>query len=45
MRERTTFVISKDGKIVTTLSSADDKIKPADHVTKSLEAVSAMQKR
>jgi thioredoxin-dependent peroxiredoxin len=29
--ERTTFVISQDGKIVATLSSADDKIAPADH--------------
>lgn len=37
--ERTTFVIAPDSKIVAVLSSADDKIAPADHVTKSLEAV------
>ncbi len=37
--ERTTFVITKDEKIFATLSSADDKISPADHVDKSLAAV------
>ena len=37
--ERTTFVIAPDRKIVAVFSSADDKISPADHVTKSLEAV------
>ena len=37
--ERTTFVIAPDSKIVAVFSSADDKISPADHVTKSLEAV------
>jgi peroxiredoxin Q/BCP len=37
--ERTTFVITPDGKIVATLSSADDKISPAEHVEKSLAAV------
>lgn len=37
--ERTTFVIGKDHKIVATLSSADDKIAPAQHVQKSLEIV------
>jgi len=37
--ERTTFVIAPNGKIVSTLSSADDKISPADHVTKSLAVV------
>ncbi|MGE0582068.1 MAG: peroxiredoxin [Steroidobacteraceae bacterium] len=41
--ERTTFVIAPDGKIVATLSSADDKISPRDHVTKSLEALAAMK--
>lgn len=41
--ERTTFVIAPDGKIVATLSSADDKITPIDHVTKSLAAVTAMR--
>jgi peroxiredoxin Q/BCP len=37
--ERTTFVVAQDGSIVATFSSADDKIGPADHVTKSLAAV------
>jgi thioredoxin-dependent peroxiredoxin len=37
--ERTTFVIGKDHKIVATLSSADDKISPAQHVQKALEIV------
>jgi peroxiredoxin Q/BCP len=37
--ERTTFVIGKDHKIVATLSSAEDKIKPAEHVQRALEIV------
>ena len=37
--ERTTFVIAPNRKIMAVFSSADDKISPADHVTKSLEAV------
>jgi peroxiredoxin Q/BCP len=37
--ERTTFVIGKDHKVVATLSSADDKITPAQHVQKALEIV------
>ena len=37
--ERTTFVVAPDSKIVAVYSSEDDKISPADHVTKSLEAV------
>ena len=37
--ERTTFVVAQDGSIVATFSSADDKISPADHVTKSLATV------
>ena len=37
--ERTTFVIGKDHKIVATLSSAEDKITPAQHVQKALEIV------
>jgi peroxiredoxin len=40
--ERTTFVVTPDGKIAATLSSADDKISPADHVTKSLAVVKAL---
>jgi peroxiredoxin len=41
--ERTTFVISRGGKIVATLSSADDKIGPTDHVSKSLAVVTEMK--
>jgi peroxiredoxin Q/BCP len=37
--ERVTFVISKDHTIVATLSSADDKLSPDQHVTKALEIV------
>ena len=40
--ERTTFVIGQDAKIVATLSSADDKIGPDEHVGKSLAAVQAL---
>src|SRR5882672_121672 len=40
--ERTTFVISPDWKVVATLSSADDKITPQDHVNKSLAVVTEM---
>ena len=41
--ERTTFVIAPSGKIVATLSSANDKLSPADHVSKSLAAVTEMK--
>ena len=41
--ERTTFVIGPDSKIVATLSSAADKISPADHVTRSLAAVTELR--
>ena len=37
--ERTTFVIKQDHTIAATFSSADDKITPAQHAEKSLEAV------
>ncbi len=37
--ERTTFIVNTDGKITAVFSSADDKVSPADHVTKSLAAV------
>jgi len=37
--ERTTFVVTPDGKIDATFSTSDDKISPADHVQKSLAAV------
>lgn len=42
--ERTTFVITPDSKIVATLSSADDKISPSDHVDKSLEVLKSLKK-
>jgi thioredoxin-dependent peroxiredoxin len=37
--ERTTFVVTRDRQIAATLSSADDKISPAEHVEKSLAVV------
>jgi peroxiredoxin len=37
--ERVTFVIGKDHKVVATLSSADDKLSPDQHVVKALEIV------
>jgi len=37
--ERTTFIVTPDGKISDVLSTNDDKISPADHVAKSLAAV------
>jgi peroxiredoxin len=37
--ERVTFVIGKDHKIIATLSSADDKLSPDQHVKKALEIV------
>jgi peroxiredoxin Q/BCP len=40
--ERTTFVVTPDGKIAASLSTSDDKISPADHVHKSLEAVQGL---
>ena len=43
--ERTTFVIGRDHKIVATLSSADDKISPAQHVQKALEVVQGLQSK
>ncbi len=43
--ERTTFVIGKNHKIVATLSSADDKIKPAEHVQKALEIVQKLNSK
>lgn len=41
--ERTTFVISRDGKIVATLSSQADHLHPQDHVKKSLAIVQQLQ--
>jgi peroxiredoxin Q/BCP len=37
--ERTTFIVTQDGKIAATFSTADDKVSPAEHVQKSLAAV------
>jgi thioredoxin-dependent peroxiredoxin len=34
--ERTTFVVTRDGRIAAVLSTADDKVSPAEHVAKSL---------
>jgi peroxiredoxin Q/BCP len=39
--ERVTYVIGKDGKILATLSSKDDKLSPDQHVDKSLSIVTA----
>ncbi len=39
---RTTFVIGKDGKIVSVFSSETDKISPTEHVDKSLAIVKAL---
>jgi thioredoxin-dependent peroxiredoxin len=37
--ERTTFVVTPDSRIAATLSTADDKISPAQHVEQSLDVV------
>lgn len=44
LTERTTLVITPDYKVIATLSSADDKINPADHVDKSLAIVQGLKK-
>jgi len=41
--ERTTFVVTPDGKVAGTFSSSDDKISPAEHVQKSLDAVQQLR--
>jgi peroxiredoxin len=41
--ERTTFIVTPDGTIAATLSSADDKITPAQHVERSLAAVQELK--
>jgi peroxiredoxin len=43
--ERTTFVVTPDGKVAGTFSTTDDKIAPADHVQKSLAAVEQLAGR
>jgi peroxiredoxin len=42
--ERVTFVVGKDGKVLSTMSSADDKLSPVDHVDKSLALVRSLKK-
>ena len=42
--ERVTYVIGKDHKVIATLSSADDKISPDQHVEKALEIVQKLGK-
>jgi peroxiredoxin Q/BCP len=42
--ERVTFVIGKDHKVIATLSSADDKLSPDQHVEKALEIVQKLAK-
>jgi peroxiredoxin len=37
--ERVTFVVGQDHKVIATLSSADDKLSPDQHVEKALEIV------
>jgi len=41
--ERVTFVVGKDGRIVSVMSSKDDGIKPDEHVYKSLAMVEKMK--
>jgi peroxiredoxin Q/BCP len=43
--ERTTFVVTPDGKVAATFSTSDDKLSPADHVQKSLAAVQQLTAR
>jgi peroxiredoxin Q/BCP len=42
--ERETFVIGKDGKIIATFSSTEDKLSPDMHVSKALEIVQGLSK-
>ena len=41
--ERTTFVVTPDNKVAAVMSSADDKINPAQHVEKALEVVNELK--
>lgn len=43
--ERTTFVIGRDHKVIATLSSADDKLTPDQHVTKALDIVQKLSSK
>jgi thioredoxin-dependent peroxiredoxin len=42
--ERVTFIVGKDGKILSTLSQADDKLSPVDLVDHSLAFVQGLKK-
>ncbi len=42
--ERVTFVVGRDGKVLATMSSADDHLSPVDHVDKSLALVQSLKK-
>ena len=42
--ERVTYVIGRDGKVLATLSSAQDKLSPIDHVEKSLVLVQGLKR-
>jgi peroxiredoxin len=42
--ERVTFVVGRDGKVLATMSSADDHLSPVDHVDKSLALVQGLKK-
>ncbi len=43
--ERVTFVIGKDHKVIATLSSADDKLSPDQHVERALEIVQKLSSK
>jgi len=43
--ERTTFIVTPDGKVAATFSTTDDKISPAAHVEKALAAVQQLASR
>ncbi len=43
--ERTTFVVTPDGRIAATFSTSDDKINPAEHVEKALAEVQQLAAR
>ena len=45
LTERTTFVITPDSKLVATLSWADDKITPVEHVERPLAIVEGLRKK
>lgn len=42
--ERVTYVLGRDGKVLATMSSAQDKLSPVEHVEKSLAMVASLKK-